>query len=91
MNTLFPPCLRRCQITKCQIFQFCCFCVQSVYVGYIGEGKCDFPPILAKTLLWYMFSLIALFMHFLLTNQGKKKGGKPSARKATTAGEKKIA
>lgn len=61
------------QITKCQIFQFCCFCVQSIYVGYMNEGKCDFPPIISKSLLWYMFSLIALFMHFLITNKGKKK------------------
>lgn len=61
-------------ITKAQIFQFCCFCVQSIYVGYImTEKKCDFPDILSRGLLWYMLSLIALFMHFLVTNKGKKR------------------
>jgi hypothetical protein len=61
-------------ITKAQIFQFCCFCAQSLYVGYMKkESECDFPHILARGLLWYMLTLIALFMHFLLTNAGKKK------------------
>lgn len=61
-------------ITKAQILQFVCFCVQSVYVGYIKtEAVCDFPDVLSKGLLWYMLTLIALFMHFLLTNKGKKK------------------
>lgn len=61
-------------ITKAQIFQFCLFCVQSIYVGYImTEKKCDFPDILSRGLLWYMLSLIVLFMHFLLTNSKKRK------------------
>lgn len=61
-------------ITKAQIFQFCCFCVQSVYVGYIkSPTECDFPDSLAKGLLWYMLTLIALFGHFLVTNKGKTK------------------
>lgn len=65
-------------ITKAQIFQFCCFCVQSIYVGYWkNESKCDFPTVLSRGLLWYMLSLIVLFMHFLITNK-KKKGSKPS-------------
>lgn len=68
-------------ITKAQIFQFCCFCVQSIYVGYLNEDTCDFPPILSKTLLWYMFSLIALFMHFLVTNKGKGKAAKTATKK----------
>lgn len=61
-------------ITKAQIFQFCCFCIQSIYVGYVKpESGCDFPHVLARGLLWYMLSLIALFTHFLLTNKGKSK------------------
>ena len=65
-----------------------CLTIILAYIAFVTTV----PPILAKTLLWYMFSLIALFMHFLLTNQGKKKGGKPSARKAAaTGGGKKIA
>lgn len=67
-------------ITKAQIFQFCCFCAQSLYVGW-GPKKCDFPPLLSKGLLFYMLTLIALFMHFLLTNQGKRKGGKATPKK----------
>lgn len=64
-------------ITKCQIFQFCCFCVQSVYVGYIlTESQCEFPDLLSRGLLWYMLSLIALFTHFLFTNKGKSKKAK---------------
>eukprot|EP00177_Eucheuma_denticulatum_P008819 GFKZ01016019.1.p1 GENE.GFKZ01016019.1~~GFKZ01016019.1.p1 ORF type:complete len:326 (-),score=25.09 GFKZ01016019.1:1972-2949(-) len=61
-------------ITKAQITQFCLFCVQSIYVGYVmPEKACDFPGVLAKGLLWYMLTLIALFLHFLATNKGKKK------------------
>lgn len=61
-------------ITKAQIFQFCCFCVQSIYVGYVmTEKHCDFPDVLSRGLLWYMLSLIALFLHFLLTNKRSKK------------------
>lgn len=61
-------------ITKAQITQFCLFCVQSVYVGYVmPEKACDFPGVLAKGLLWYMLTLIALFLHFLITNKSKKK------------------
>jgi hypothetical protein len=67
-------------ITKAQIFQFCCFCVQSIFVGYVqDEASCDFPHILARGLLWYMLSLIALFTHFLVTNTGKKKSAKGNA------------
>lgn len=69
-------------ITKCQIFQFCCFCAQSIYVGYMRAGECDFPLVLARGLLWYMLTLIALFMHFLITNKGKKKAAKVDAKKA---------
>ena len=61
-------------MTKAQIAQFCLFCVQSIYVGYImTETKCDFPNILSRALLWYMLSLIALFAHFLATNKRKSK------------------
>lgn len=59
-------------ITKAQILQFCLFCVQSIYVGYImTDTKCDFPNVLSRGLLWYMLSLIALFCHFLVTNKKK--------------------
>lgn len=59
-------------MTKAQILQFVLFCVQSVYVGYIRTEKhCAFPNILSRGLLWYMLTLIALFMHFLVTNKGK--------------------
>lgn len=68
-------------ITKAQIFQFCCFCCQSIYVGYLNAETCDFPPILSKTLLWYMFSLIGLFMHFLVTNKGKGKSANAGTKK----------
>jgi len=69
-------------ITKAQITQFCLFCVQSIYVGYVmTESKCRFPNILSRGLLWYMLTLIALFMHFLVTNKGKKK---------RPAGDKKV-
>lgn len=69
-------------ITKAQILQFCCFCVQSVYVGYIMTEKvCDFPDVLSKGLLWYMLSLIVLFMHFLLTNKKKKAAPAPEKPK----------
>jgi elongation of very long chain fatty acids protein 4 len=77
-------------ITKAQIFQFCCFCAQSVYVGYMKkESECDFPHILARGLLWYMLTLIALFMHFLLTNAGKKRKSRPSdaGPRSSNAGE----
>ncbi len=61
-------------MTKAQIVQFCLFCVQSVYVGYImTETKCAFPDILSRALLWYMLTLIALFAHFLVTNKAKSK------------------
>lgn len=63
-------------ITKAQIFQFCCFCVQSIYVGYIKPpAECDFPSILARGLLWYMLTLIALFLNFLMTSKSKSKKG----------------
>lgn len=61
-------------ITRAQIFQFICFCVQSIYVGYIKtQAVCDFPDILSRGLLWYMLTLIALFTHFLITNKGRGK------------------
>lgn len=61
-------------ITKAQIFQFCVFCVQTIYIGYIkAEKDCDFPHILSRSLFWYLISLIALFAHFLVTNKSKKK------------------
>lgn len=64
-------------ITKAQIFQFCCFCVQSIYVGYyMTEKHCEFPNVLSRGLLWYMITLIALFLHFLATNKGKKSKSK---------------
>lgn len=64
-------------ITKAQIFQFVCFCVQSVYVGYVKtEAVCDFPDVLSRGLFWYMLTLITLFMHFLLTNKRSGKGKK---------------
>ena len=70
-------------ITKAQIFQFCCFCVQSVYVGYVmTQTKCDFPDILSRGLLWYMLTLIALFTHFLVTNKGKGKKKKTVKQKS---------
>ncbi|PXF40083.1 Elongation of very long chain fatty acids protein 2 [Gracilariopsis chorda] len=70
-------------ITKMQIFQFCCFCVQSVYVGYVmTESRCSFPNVLSRGLLWYMLTLIALFLHFLLTNSKSKKS--QSAKTKTT-------
>lgn len=74
-------------ITKAQIFQFMCFCVQSVYVGYMKtEAVCDFPNVLSRGLLWYMLTLIALFLHFLVTNKGKGKGkGKAGGDKNKTA------
>ncbi|CAN8075575.1 unnamed protein product [Agarophyton chilense] len=60
-------------ITKMQILQFCCFCIQSIYVGYVmTEKRCDFPNVLSRGLLWYMLTLIALFMHFLVTNKRSK-------------------
>lgn len=69
-------------ITKAQITQFCLFCVQSVYVGYImTETRCDFPNVLSRGLLWYMLTLIALFGHFLVTNAGKKKKTVQPAKK----------
>lgn len=70
-------------ITKAQIFQFCCFCVQSVYVGYVmTQAKCDFPDVLSRGLLWYMLTLIALFTHFLVTNKGKGKKKKSVKEKS---------
>lgn len=61
-------------ITKMQILQFCLFCVQSVYVGYVlTDSVCDFPNVLSRGLLWYMISLIALFGHFLVTSKKGKK------------------
>lgn len=69
-------------MTKAQIFQFCCFCIQSVYVGYVmTDSKCDFPNVLSRTLLWYMLTLIALFLHFLITNKGKSKKKTMSGKK----------
>lgn len=74
-------------ITKAQIFQFCCFCVQSIYVGYVKtEAVCDFPDVLSRGLLWYMLTLIALFLHFLLTNKGKKKAKKGTQSSAMSDG-----
>lgn len=56
--------------TKSQILQFICFCVQSIYVGYVKtEIVCDFPNVLSRGLLFYMITLIILFMHFLITNK----------------------
>lgn len=71
-------------ITKAQIFQFVCFCVQSIYVGYVKtESVCDFPDVLSRGLLWYMITLIILFIHFLITNKGSKsKKSKGVAEKA---------
>lgn len=61
-------------LTKAQIVQFCLFCAQSIYVGYIKTEKvCDFPNVLSKGLLWYMLTLIVLFTHFLITSKAKKK------------------
>eukprot|EP00180_Rhodochaete_pulchella_P001563 Plantae.Rhodophyta-Rhodochaete_pulchella.ctg2386.p3 GENE.Plantae.Rhodophyta-Rhodochaete_pulchella.ctg2386~~Plantae.Rhodophyta-Rhodochaete_pulchella.ctg2386.p3 ORF type:complete len:129 (+),score=22.07 Plantae.Rhodophyta-Rhodochaete_pulchella.ctg2386:710-1096(+) len=59
-------------ITYAQILQFVSFACQSIYVGYY-RSSCDFPRILARGLLWYMLTLIALFTHFLVVNKGKKK------------------
>lgn len=68
-------------ITKAQIFQFMLFCVQSIYVGYIKTDKvCDFPNILSRGLLWYMISLISLFLHFLITDQRRRKKSKMAAK-----------
>lgn len=72
-------------LTKAQIVQFCLFCVQSIYVGYIKTEKvCDFPDVLSRGLLWYMLTLIVLFMHFLITSKGKKK--KKSTSEAVPTG-----
>lgn len=73
-------------ITYCQILQFVLFAMQSVYVGYMKEeSECDFPRILSRGLLWYMITLIVLFVHFLVTNKKSKKkrmiGGKVEQKK----------
>uniref|UniRef100_A0A7S1TK56 Elongation of fatty acids protein n=1 Tax=Erythrolobus australicus TaxID=1077150 RepID=A0A7S1TK56_9RHOD len=67
-------------ITRMQILQFCSFVGQSIYVGYI-RNDCDFPPLLAKGLMWYMFTLIALFLNFLIVNQYSKRSKKSGAVK----------
>lgn len=72
-------------ITYCQILQFVSFAGQSIYVGYIKtEAVCDFPDVLSRGLLWYMLTLIVLFLNFLVKNKGKSKGrgkGTPGSTK----------
>ncbi|OSX76321.1 hypothetical protein BU14_0197s0017 [Porphyra umbilicalis] len=61
-------------ITYCQILQFVSFAGQSLYVGYHKtEAVCDFPDVLSRGLLWYMLTLIVLFLNFLVKNKGKAK------------------
>ena len=63
-------------ITKGQMTQFSLNCVQSVYDLYIAPVS-NYPSPLIHLLLWYMFTLLALFGNFLIKNSGKKKvGGK---------------
>eukprot|EP00184_Porphyridium_aerugineum_P005602 CAMPEP_0184697624 /NCGR_PEP_ID=MMETSP0313-20130426/4527_1 /TAXON_ID=2792 /ORGANISM="Porphyridium aerugineum, Strain SAG 1380-2" /LENGTH=275 /DNA_ID=CAMNT_0027156441 /DNA_START=115 /DNA_END=942 /DNA_ORIENTATION=+ len=59
-------------ITYMQILQFCSFVGQSVYVGYV-RTDCEFPATLSKGLLWYMMTLITLFLNFLIRNKYAKK------------------
>lgn len=71
-------------ITKAQIFQFVCFCIQSIYVGYVKtERVCDFPNVLSRGLLWYMMTLIVLFTHFLVTSKRSKSRATDSKRKVS--------
>ncbi|KAA8499293.1 Elongation of very long chain fatty acids protein 2 [Porphyridium purpureum] len=65
-------------VTKMQIAQFCSFVGQSIYVGYYRTG-CDFPDGLSKGLLWYMISLITLFLNFMFMSG--RKGGKAKGAK----------
>lgn len=66
-------------ITKGQMLQFACNCVQSLYDLNIPV-KPNYPPSLIHLLFWYMLTLLALFGNFLIRNSRKpREAGSPTS------------